>query len=313
VASFKAYLRRDGLLLGASLLLAVVVWKYANDELTETQSVQARLEYTVPNGFIVVSGKLPSVKAVLSGTRRRLAAMDPAAVSARAELPAAEGHTVVRLSEKDFSLPEGVFLAEPPRPFELVLEKPVARKFPVKINTMGRPAAGFILLGALAEPAEVTVVGPKDRFERLDRLGVTQVESESVDLAGKQQSFVTHVKLDLSGDLVPRESVKALVEIGAEPVTRTISGVEVKVLVPSGFDMKATVEGTVTLSLRGDPRLLGPLAENPKSIVALADLSALGKAKPGSHEVPVRVQLPAGVSLAPGAAAPKVRVQLSEK
>jgi YbbR domain-containing protein len=313
VASLKAYLRRDGLLLGAALLLAVVVWKYANDELTEAKPAQVRLTSVVPKGLVVVSGPPASLTVTLSGTRRRLAAVDPAGVAASLQLPDAEGHTTVQLSEKHFSLPEGVFLAEPPHPFEVVLEKPMTRKFPVRVSTMGRPAAGFVLLGTLAEPAEVTVVGPKEQFERLDRQGVTQVETESVDLAGRKQSFVTHVKLDLRSELVPQESVKAVVEIGAEPVVRAIAGVEVKVLVPSGFELRARVEGTVSVSLRGDPRLLEALSADPKGILAMADVAALGKVKPGTLEVPVRLQLPAGVQLAPGTAAPRVQIHLSEK
>lgn len=313
MAFLRNYLRRDGPLLAAALLLAVVVWKYANDELTETQVVQARLELTVPPGIIVVSGVPPTVRATLGGTRRRLAGLDPAGVVARARLPEAEGLWPVRLSERDFTLPEGVFLADAPRPFELVLEKPFSRKFPVKVNTMGRPAPGAALLGALAEPAEVTVVGPKERFERLERQGVTQVETESVDLAGRRQSFVVPAKLNLPAEMFPQESVRVLVEIGAEPVSRTISGVEVKLLVPSGFDLRVRFEGAIALALRGDPRVLEALSANPGSILAMADVGSLGRVRPGAYEVDVKLQLPAGVSLAPGAEIPKVRVQLSEK
>lgn len=315
MASLRNYLRRDGWLLGLSLLLGALVWKYANDELTETQPVTVRLELAAPEGLTLV-GRVPeSVRLVLRGTRRGLAALDAAALVVRyADLPAKAGAVRVSLTEKNFALPEGVQIVDLPRPFEVVLDHLEGKLFAVRPAIAGRVAAGLVLLRAAAEPAEILATARKERLEELARQGVDYLETEPVDVSGKAKSFTAYARLLPPRDVQVVEPVKVWVEIGVEPVNREIPGVEVRLLQSAGLDLRLRLETPLlALPLRGDPRVLANLSRDPKDLLVMADVSGLAKSKPGVYDVPVRLQLPPGVALAPGAAVPKVQVQVLER
>jgi len=310
MAALRAYLKRNGLLILASLLLAVLVWKYVNDELTETRVVDARLVLDVPPGLTLAAPVQPTVRAVLRATSRNLARLEQ--VTAHYKLPNRAGPIEVALRSGDFALPAGVEMSELPDRFFVDLEHLERKTVLVRVVTTGQPATGYVVSGVPgAEPAEVDISGRKETIE-----SVKEVRTQAVDLGGKNKPFTKDVQLVAPPEVRCRsELVLVFVDIGVEPVIREVVGVDVKVLVPSGFDTRVRAEpALIAVKLRGDPAVLTGLASNPREILAVADLSGLVKPlKPEGQEVPVRLVLPPGVSLAPGAAAPKVRVHLSEK
>jgi YbbR domain-containing protein len=312
VASLREYLKRDGLLLLAALLLAVLVWNYVNDELTETLTVWPRLELQVPEGLTLSKGAPTEIKVVLRGTRRSLGAVDAAKLTVRYRLPDRPGPAEVALRHSDFALPPGVEVYEFPERFEVGLEQVEKKKVPVRVEIVGSPQAGFVVSGVpLSEPGEVEISGRREIVE-----SIAQVRTQAVDLNGKNRFFSANFRLAVPPEVQCQpESVLVSVDIGVEPVTRDISGVDVRALVPSGFDMRVRVDpALVTVKLRGAPAVLTGLDLNPREIVALADLSGLTRPfKAESFEVPVRLVLPPGVVLAPGTTAPRVRVQIGEK
>jgi hypothetical protein len=203
----------------------------------------------------------------------------------------------VALRQSDFVLPPGVEVSELPDSFEVELQYLEKRTVPVRVATAGQPATGYAVSGVPgSEPAEVDIFGRKEAIEL-----VTQVKTQTLDLSGKNKPFTKDVQLVAPPEVRCRpELVLVFVDIGVEPVNREVSGVEVRVLLPSGFDLKARAEPSlIAVKLRGDPAVLTGLAKPPL--------------KGESHDVAVRLVLPPGVILAPGAAAPKVRVQVSER
>jgi len=312
VTGIRDYLRRDGLLLLAALLLAVLVWSYVNDELTETRTVTPRFEPEVPEGLTVARGAPREVTVVLRGTRRSLNALDAVRLTARCKLPARPGPVQVVLRPSDLSLPQGVEIFEDPPPFELELEYVGSRKVPVRVETAGQPAPGFAVAGVpFAEPAEVEIQGRREAIE-----GVKQVAIRPIDLTGKTRAFSSDAQLLAPPDTrTERERVLVFVDIAPVPEIREISGVEVRVLAPSGFESRVRVEpALVAVRLRGAPTLLAGLALNPRDIGAVVDLSALPRPlKADMPDQPVRLILPPGASLAPEASVPRVRVLIGEK
>jgi YbbR domain-containing protein len=303
------YLRRDGPLLLAALLLAVLVWKYVDDELTETRTVPVRLELKVPKGLTLVSGGLRSVEVVLRGPRGRMSAIDPGEFLARYELPMpAEARSViaVRLAERDFSgLPDGVEIVGIPESFSVTVERQMEKRVPVRVKREGETAEGYaVIRGPHVQPGEVRVRGTGERLRELEF-----VETEMVDLGGRRESFSTSVGIETSPEVHCDERVLVVVEIGRAPVLRDVANVEVRMLVPDGFERSVKLEDkSISLRLYGDPGRVTTL--DPRSILAMVDIARLAESEAGTHRLPVRVQLPAGVSLAPGARLPRVQVQL---
>jgi YbbR domain-containing protein len=312
MASLREYLRRDGLLLLAALLLAVLVWSYVNDELTETVTVSPRLELQVPEHLTVSQGAPREVTVTLRGTRRSLNAVDAGRLVVRYQLPDRQGPVDVALRSGDFALPPGVEVASYPERFQVQIEKLEKKTVPVRVETFGRLAAGFVVSGTgvpLAEPAEVELHGRREVIEP-----VAQVLTEPLNLGGKNKSFSTDVRLLAPPEARAKpERVLVFVDVGVEPVECEISGVIVGVPVPGGFDVRVRVEpASITV------RLCGPASQvtrlTARDVRAVAEIPELAKPlKAESLDATVRLILPAGVSLVPGAAVPKVRVQISEK
>jgi YbbR domain-containing protein len=306
----RAYLRRDGLLLLGSLLLALLVWKYVDDELTETRTVQARLELRVPRGLTLVGRRINSVEVVLRGPRGRMAALDPAEVAARYELPAeSSGQVPVSLGEKNFRLPEGVQIAELPTGLTVTVERQAVKRVKVKVPRLtGEPAEGYVVVRApRVKPAEVAVRGTKEKIESLEQLDV-----EEIDISGRSEGFDTMVSVQAPPDVHCSERVLVIVDIGRPPQARTVEGIKIRLLLPSGFERKVSLaQTTVSLRIQGEPRRVTGVT--PRDIIAMVDVSRLaGSEAGGSYPLQVQVQLPPGVVLAPGFKLPRVDVRLEK-
>ena len=207
-----AYFKRDGLLLLGALLLAVLVWKYVDDELTESRTVAVRLDLRVPQGITLVSGAVGSVEVVLRGPRGRMANIDPKELIARYKLPApteARSVITVRLAERDINgLPGGVEVAGLPESFEVVVERQMEKRVPVRVSREGGAAEGFaVIRGPHVEPGEVRVRGTKDKIE-----SVEFVETEVIDLTGRRESFSASVGLVTEEGVHCSERVLVVVE-----------------------------------------------------------------------------------------------------
>jgi hypothetical protein len=306
VRSLLAYLRRDGLLLLGALLLAVLVWSYANDELTEVRQYQVRLDLRVPPGLTVVSGAVASVQVRLHGPRGRMAGVDQRTISAHYDLPDdAAGFVLVALTEKNFVLPAGLQLSELPEPFGLTVERLAQARVKVLVRTEGQPAEGHVVREApRAEPAEVLVRGRQEKIEELEHLF-----TEPVSIAGRREWQPAYFNLSLEDGLYCSERVLVLMRIGAAHVPRDVSNIVVRLLMPPGFARNVEIETpAVTLRLQGEPKAITAL--EARSVMVMVDVSGLAAAETGGYELPAMLQLPAGISLAPGVSPPKVRVQL---
>ncbi len=305
----KKYLKRDGLLLLTSLVLAVLVWAYVDDELTETRTVQVRLELKIPEGLELISRPPGAVGVTLRGPRGRMAALDVKSVLARYELPAgAQGDVPVKLTEEDFlGLPEGVKVAVLPERFSVKAGRLVPVRVKVIVRTEGEPAPGYAIVESpRAEPAQVLVRGRKEAVEKL-----TLVYTETLDVGGRREWPPTYVGIatEEGSGIYCSEQVLVLMKIGKAPVPRDVPNIEVKVLRPPGFKREVTLETTsITLRLYGAPQRV--TAVEARNILVMADVSGLAKLEKGTYEIQVKLKLPPGISLAPGVSLPKVPVRL---
>jgi len=308
MAGLKRYLKRDGLLVVTSLVLAVLVWAYVDDELTETRTVQVRLDLKIPEGLEVVPEPPSTVKVTLRGPRGRMVALDAKSVLARYELPPrARGDVPVNLTEDDFiGLPEGVKVAALPESFSVKVGQLVPVRVKVIIRIEGEPAPGYALGTRRAEPAQVLVRGRQEAVEKL-----THVYTETLDISGRREWPPTYVDIATEEGIICSERVLVLMEISKAPVPRDVPNIAVKLLIPPGFDrgVKLVSTSTITVRLYGNPERV--TAVDPRSILAVVDVSSLVDAEKGkTYELAITVKPPAGLSLAPDATVPKALVQV---
>ena len=163
-----------------------------------------------------------------------------------------------------------------------------SRTLPVSPQIIGSPAAGFELASATVTPRFVTIEGDIDEIGSL-----TTIETAPISVAGVSSSRTVAVGLALPTGVTALDATSVDVAIDVRPVTATRTfeaGLRITGAKPD-LAYSTTVDRvliTVGGSLPDLDRLSG------STIVVDVDVAALG---PGTTDVPVTAELPAGVTL----------------
>ncbi|HEX8940494.1 MAG TPA: CdaR family protein [Candidatus Limnocylindrales bacterium] len=163
-----------------------------------------------------------------------------------------------------------------------------SRNLPVNAVVTGTPASGYQVVGVTVEPATVSVSGDANALSPLSR-----VDTKPVSISGASTSIDQQVQLDLPAGVTAggAGSVRVRIQLQSQAGTRDFS----VGLVPDGARSDRTYAfstSSVVVTLGGSLAALG--AVDPTSFAATASVAGLD---PGSHTVPVRVVLPAGLNL----------------
>jgi uncharacterized protein (TIGR00159 family) len=212
---YGLFTRNLGLKFG-SLLLALLLWlaiAFQVDVVQRTYLVPVDV-HNRPDDWTIEEQEPTEVRLTLSGPERAIRNVDKAALSVSldfAELE--EGYQEVYISDKNVTLPKDVTVAQATPPtVSFSAYRTIVVEVPVKLRHLGRPAAGFKVVGTTAQPATV-----KLRIRQRERERIREITASSVDVTGQRADFSGEVTLQLpphaqfEGGTKPR--VTALVRI----------------------------------------------------------------------------------------------------
>lgn len=176
-----------------------------------------------------------------------------------------------------------------------------SRTLPVNPVITGTPAAGFEIASVTVDPSVVTVEGDGDQLVALET-----IDTAPISVNGLSSARTTEVELAMPTGVVPLGASTVEVTIELRPVTATRS-----------FDVGLRfVNGDPTLTYEvGLDRVLITVGGSTADLdrlsggTLIADLDVRGL-EAGTHDVPVTVDLPAGVTLV-GASPETVAVTVS--
>jgi YbbR domain-containing protein len=162
------------------------------------------------------------------------------------------------------------------------------RTIPVNPVVTGTPANGFELSSIDASPAAVTVEGDVETITAL-----TKIDTQPVSISGAASDVSQTVGLVLPQGVavLGDPNVHVTAHIAAQTGTRTFS---VGPVLSGAHDDRTYTLSTdqVNLTIGGSSAVLAGIQGD--SLVVTADVNALG---PGTHVVPLKATLPAGVTL----------------
>lgn len=243
------------------------------NELIRTSDLVHELE-------IKVSGRRNFLRSIRDNKLRYVIDLDGATVGTtnyRVYVPRIEG------------IPDGVKITQiTPSQFNLTLSK--RKRKAVRVNPVmrGKPAEGSDVIGRRVVPEFVEVSGAEEEVDIL-----TMVDTEIIDVSGKEETFSFRVGLDLVGrhvELVEQQDVQVTVYLGAPQVKRMFQGVRIEVR-NSLYRYRLSRD-------RLDVQLEGPQSEltrlTPEDILLVLDASNL---KPGKQKAELEIELPEGMSL----------------
>ncbi|GBF76108.1 hypothetical protein PA598K_04556 [Paenibacillus sp. 598K] len=182
-------------------------------------------------------------------------------------------------------------------PATVEVEVPIVKPYkllPLQIGQAGSLPEGISLLSLTPEVNEVTVYGPQAELDKL-----TYYDDVVVNLGGIQQSGKITVELDPPPGTagISPQSLDIAVEIAASD-TRTVPEVPIRLSgLADGLEAKIVEPASqrVDIQVTGAPGVLAELGAG--DIQLIADLNGQ---VPGTHEIPLDVQLPRYVREASG-------------
>lgn len=282
-----AALRRDPWTKLLALGLACSVWYITNVRERDAERVidLPVVMRRVPRNLVVTEWPLDRVIVTLRGPGPLLDGIDERrtrVVVPLASLQAGDNTIDLKTARIEPELPSSLSLVRlQPGRATVVAAKVKKRSLPVRVVTVGTPAAGYRLGQVVVDPERVEAAGPAAEVNRLEDVGTS-----AIDVSEATGPTTARIGLEWAGDfvtLVP-DRVQVRIVIEEVPVTRQIDGVSIDVRGAKRFRIEPA---TVALTLRAPVRVMDGFALPPDSVYV--DATGLG---PGAHQVAVSVDLP---------------------
>jgi YbbR domain-containing protein len=273
-----------------SLLLAIGLWIFVNaGQHGAMVTLQVPVSYReLPAGFVITNPHPDFVKVQVSGPRTLLSLIDPSRLTVRLDLSGVGvGQASFKLSPDSFNVPRQTTVTGiSPSQIVLDIDKIVTRDIPVHLYVTGKPAHGYKVTSISLTPSTATVVGPSRYVNRLD-----DIDTDPCNLNGASGNLTCEVNLVDPGPMVSLETDTVMAKLALAPVigNREFHSVPVEVR-DSSYKFKLQPQ-RISVTVRGPEPELAKL-DLKGSVYVEADGIA-----PGSHEVPVQIDLPDGVQL----------------
>jgi YbbR domain-containing protein len=161
---------------------------------------------------------------------------------------------------------------------------------PVPVNPIitGEPAVGFAIDRVTVDPLVIQVEGDAAELATL-----TTADTAPISIADRTANLSVQAQLALPTGILPVGDPTIRVTIALRPVTESRTLNAGIVLEGAESDSSYTLStDRVLVTLGGSPSALDQISAGPVTVAA--DVTGL---QPGSHEVPIRAELPNGVTL----------------
>ncbi len=273
-----------------SLAIATGLWVFVNaGQRSAFDELNIPINYRrLPAGLVIVNHPADFVKVQINGTRTLLSLLNPERLTVRLDLSGiGPGQASYKINPTMFNVPRGTTVTSV-SPSEVILDvdRVVQRDIPVKVDVDGKPALGYEVAAVEAKPATVMAIGPS-RYVNT----VAQITTEPLDISGATADVERRIDLENpnAGIALTAMLVDAKAHVAEKISDREFRAVNVQV---RDSDYKFNVApNRTTVTIRGPVLKLQGLDPNSLAYVDAKELT------PGSHELPVQLELPDGVQV----------------
>lgn len=225
-----------------SLTLAILIWVIVAGDRVVERTVRAPLEYqNVPEGVEMVNEPPSTVDVRVKGRSGAVGRLNSGEIVVVLDLSTAKpGTRLFPLSGRDVRTPFGMEITNVvPSTVSLDFEQTVTRLVPVRLDTRGVPAQGYIASKITINPPAVEVLGPESRIK-----GVLSATTDALSIEGATAAVSDDVTIgvtDTSVRLRTPQRAEVRVEVVGAEAERMIRDVPIAV-------RNAPANMTVTLS-----------------------------------------------------------------
>jgi YbbR domain-containing protein len=205
---------RMGLL---ALVIAVILWGIAHGSSSVEQGLDIPVSFHgLPNDLVVTGQSTDQVNIRVRGSRSALRNLSPAKLDYVVDVAGAKpGLAAYEIDVSRFDLPRGAnVVSRSPATLEVEFERRGRRAVRIRADIEGEPSPGFLMGEVVVDPPRVWLTGARSEVMRL-----TEVVTETIDVAGAQTSIDREARLSLGGGHVWMEETRLVrVKIPIEPV-----------------------------------------------------------------------------------------------
>ena len=201
-----------------SFLIASVLWGMAHGTSSIDRGVDIPVVFDgIPEDLVITDKTADAVNIRVLGSRSALRNVSPTRMDYRIDVSGSKrGRAVFEVDVSRIELPRGAtVVSRSPASIEVEFERRGRKAVRVRPDLEGQPAEGYRITAVDIDPPRVWLTGA-----RRDVLRLTEVVTETIDVAGLAASVEREVRLSLGSDHVWREeqgTVTVRIEVEAEP------------------------------------------------------------------------------------------------
>ena len=205
---------RMGLL---ALVISTILWGIAHGSSSVERGLDIPISFhDLPDDLVITGQSTDQVNIRVRGSRAALRNLSPEKLDYVVDVAGAKpGLAAYEVDVSRFDLPRGAnVVSRSPATLEVEFERRGRRAVRIRADVEGDPAPGFLMGEVVVDPPRVWLSGARSEVMRL-----TEVVTETIEMAGAQSSIDREVRLSLGGGHVWMEENRPVrVKIPIEPV-----------------------------------------------------------------------------------------------
>lgn len=219
---------RHWLLKLLSLVIGASLWYFVVGEDQVEIAVTIPIElHNLPADLVIANQYKKDLDVTVRGPRRLIQEIRQQNTSRPVDLSKARpGSMVIQNTSTSIRFPRGIAVQRlQPASITLLVDRLVAKEFPITAITRGKPATGYALEEVVLNPAKIKVTGPQAYLGQ-----ETTLKTHQITLDGLTRSSQFQVHLNLSDplvELIGDTVVQANVVIRETMVRRTVPGIPI--------------------------------------------------------------------------------------
>lgn len=245
----------------------------------------------IPEGLIITNAPFTGIEVHVRGPKSIIRTLSDLKIQYTIDLSAVNiGVNIIPIQQARIPLPNGISILKiNPDSITVKVENEIKKKLPVNISLTGKPAKGYMVVGAEAKPMSVTLRGSEDTLGRMDK-----VLTKPINIKGFSDSFKREVTLDLVENLKLVDSSKiilATVIINEQLTTITFDNIPVQG--DGSLYVYRITPPVITIKVKGPVNVIEKLYGN-NGVQVYVDLKGL---KPGIYNKRATITLPVKTTL----------------
>lgn len=266
-----------------------LVWPYASVQ--EADIFIPVDSKNTPEGLIITNGPFTGIEVHVRGPKSIIRTLSEQKIHYLIDLSGVNiGVNVIPIHQAQIPLPDKISILKiNPDSIIVKVENEIKKKLPVNISLTGKPAKGFVVAGAKADPMSVILRGSQDTLGRMEK-----VSTKPINIKGYSGSFKKEVALDLSENIKLVDSSKIIlanVFIKEQLVTETFDNIPVQG--DGGLYVYRITPPAITIKVKGPVNMMEDL-NGSNGVRVYVDLKGL---KPGDYNKRATITLPVKTTL----------------